>query len=164
MYRPSNTVVAVLAIVFAIIVYLWRLIQWYRIEQFKAYPRLPPHRFWGHLKLIGEAMKELPKGASSGESRCLDQSRFCFYHGASYLNKSLTCSQTMAGNGPETNTHQTHPSCNSTSDLPCHLQSTLYAPTLSPRNVPSLQSRSGTLYRNLTPPRHLSHFSDRSRF
>lgn len=89
MYLPSNTFVAVLAIGVAGVVYLWRLITWYRVEQFKAYPRIQPDAFWGHLKLIGQAMKELPKGANSGESCNCDQSRVYFYYSASLPNKLL---------------------------------------------------------------------------
>lgn len=68
MYKPSNTMLAVVGLLIAAVVYLWRLLRWYRIEQFKRYPRIQPDPIWGHLKMMGEAFKRVPKGAHSGES------------------------------------------------------------------------------------------------
>ncbi|KIW01921.1 uncharacterized protein PV09_06762 [Verruconis gallopava] len=68
MYYPSGTSVAALAVLASGCVYLYRLLIWYRVEQFKSYLRLEPHWFWGHLKWIGETLPSLPKGAHSDYS------------------------------------------------------------------------------------------------
>ena len=145
MYRPSNTVLAVLAIVSAAGLYLWRLLRWYRLEQFKAYRRVPPDPFWGHLKAIGEAMKELPKGANSG---------MCF---PSYNHLEASCCakrvQTMLGNLFATNTIRKRHGYNSICDplLECQLMSSVLTPW--PSNVRSRRSHSSTRCQSHTRPR-----------
>src|SRR5215469_11644321 len=50
-----------LKIVFLIIpfvaFYLYRLLRWYRLEQFKDFPQARPSIIWGHLKVIHEIMQ-----------------------------------------------------------------------------------------------------------
>lgn len=47
----------------------YRLLNHYRIEQFKALPRMKPNLIWGHMKAVGEYVRELEagrKGAHEG--------------------------------------------------------------------------------------------------
>lgn len=40
----------------------YKFLNYYRIEQFKALPRMRPDLIWGHMKVVGEYVKASEKG------------------------------------------------------------------------------------------------------
>lgn len=48
---------------------IYKFLNYYRIDQLKALPRMKPDLFWGHMKVVGEYVKILErekKGAHEG--------------------------------------------------------------------------------------------------
>ncbi|TLD37964.1 hypothetical protein E2P81_ATG03639 [Venturia nashicola] len=52
---------SILSLLPLLVWFVYRLLRYYRLEQFRGLPRMKPDLIWGHMKVVGEYVKEVEK-------------------------------------------------------------------------------------------------------